>query len=162
MADPLQHPEVQFEAAGVRLPQILAILAGISILFLMVLFATWRHFRPPAPPNEQQLESYDFPAEHLPQRPHLESLDDAYGARGTRFVVKEHSLEQRLHSYGTTHENGFVHVPIERAMSAVVENLPVKAVPREEAEKSFGLLGGGGTSSGRIYEKPPAWWGPQP
>ena len=162
MADPLKHSEVEFETAGIRLPQILAILAGIGILFLVVLIATWRYFRPASPPDDQQLESYDFPAEHLPRRPHLESLDDAYGARRVRAQGKERSLEQRLHTFGTTSENGFVHVPIERAMTAVIEKLSVKPVPREEVEKSFGLPGGGGTSSGRIFEKPPAWWGTQP
>ncbi|HEY2251673.1 MAG TPA: hypothetical protein VGH74_11455 [Planctomycetaceae bacterium] len=162
MADPLRHPEVEFEPAGVRLRQILAILAGIAGLFLLVLFATWRHFRPPSPPDEQQLESYDLPAEHLPRRPRLEPLDATSGALHSRILVNEQLLEQRLHGYGTTAEKGFVHVPIERAMTAVLEKLPVKPIPREEMVKSFGLLGGGGPGSGRIYQKPPAWWGPQP
>jgi hypothetical protein len=144
------------------LRQILAILAGIAGLFLLVLVVTWRYFRPPSPPDAQQLESYDLPAEHLPRGPRLEPLDATNGARHSRILVDEQLLEQRLHGYGTTSENGFVHVPIERAMTAVREKLPVKPVPREEMEKSFGLLGGGEPDSGRNYQKPPAWWGPQP
>ena len=64
--------------------------------------------------------------------------------------------EKALNSYGTTAENGFVHIPIQQAIKAVAGSLPAKGTSQGRAAHDNGLLESGDSNSGRMFR------GPQP
>jgi hypothetical protein len=73
------------------------------------------------------------------------------GVEGTNVWERQLAKERVLHSYGKTDEDGFVHIPIQEAMTTLAEQLS-KAKPPEPAH-SEGLLDAGESNSGRMFRE---------
>lgn len=152
------HEDVQYEQAELSVNRVVAVLVGIAIVFTGVfLLDGWILVantsdvdRASTPPN------YSLPAEPKPSRPHLEPLDYETAVASNVFglqLEKEHVL----HTYGTTSEAGYVRIPIDKAMKLSAIAMPVRQRGMEVPAKSFGLVGGGESNSGRKYSEAPSW-----
>ncbi len=65
---------------------------------------------------------------------------------------RQASREEILNSYGPTTEEGFVHIPIERAMKMLENKLPARAEPpADQTRRSDGLVDSGEPNSGGIF-----------
>ena len=61
---------------------------------------------------------------------------------------------QTLYSYGPTHDEDYVHVPIDEAMKQLANKLPVREAPSaEQARREGGLVDAGESNSGRMFRK---------
>jgi hypothetical protein len=67
-----------------------------------------------------------------------------------RLAAKEKALD----SYGPTTEKGFIHIPIQQAMKAIAGKLPIRKQPQASTAASSGLLDGGESNSGRMFQGP--------
>jgi len=151
------HEEVKYEESDVSLAGVIAILIAIALVFAGVFFlCAWMLMM--SQPNSWRAASssnYAVPADQKPAPPRLEPLDFE-GAAATDVFAKQLKLEHTLHTYGDTAVDDFVHIPIERATQLVVQSLPVREGSQPPA-KSFGLVGGGESNSGRLYSEAPSW-----
>jgi hypothetical protein len=155
----LLHDEVRFEDAEVGVFKIVAVLAGIALVFVGVGLVSWwmlnlntKDARHAAPGSD-----YSVPTESLPAGPRLEPLDRTSATAAADDFASQLAMENELHGYGTTSEKGFVHIPIERAMKLAIEAMPARKEAAQLPAKSFGLSGGGESNSGRVYSEGPKW-----
>jgi hypothetical protein len=155
----LLHDEVHFEDADVGVFKIIAVLAGIALVFVGVGLVSWwalklntKGVRHAVPGSD-----YSVPTESLPAGPRLEPLDRTSATAAADDFARQLAMEHELHSYGATSEKGFVHIPIERAMKLVIETAPVRKESGQLPAKGFGLSGGGESNSGRVYSEGPKW-----
>ena len=58
-----------------------------------------------------------------------------------------------LHRYGRADEDGFVYIPIDRAMKMLAKKLPARAAQDERPSRANGLVDGGEPNSGRLFKK---------
>jgi len=152
------HEDVRHEDSEVHAGYILAVLAAIALVFIGVgivcrWFIDWNErgaVRAPTAPRNHSL------ANELPPVPRLEPLDATEPTTANVFA-RQLEKERALHGYGQTAEDGFVHVPIERAMELAVETMPVRGQAETLPRKGFGLIGGGESNSGRLYSEAPSW-----
>lgn len=154
------HDQVRFEGQEITLRGILGVLVAIALVFGGVGGVAWRFLqsknvpmaRPPASPQ------YRMPSESLPAEPRLEPLMEVMGDRSANVFARQLAKEQVLHSYGTTPDEDYVHIPIKTAMKIAVERLPTQQTSSSH-EKSYGLQGGGESNSGRLFQGAPSWYG---
>jgi hypothetical protein len=84
----------------------------------------------------------------------LEQLDRVAGLERSNVHVREESKEAILRSLGPTADEGFVHVPIERAMALLADKMPVRpATPADQQRREGGLVDGGEPNSGRAFKR---------
>ena len=69
-------------------------------------------------------------------------------------------MESTLHNYGRTSDQNFVHIPIEEAIKILAAKLPSQPRSSPNVYKSYGLVEGGESNSGRIYQEAPSWLEP--
>ena len=72
-----------------------------------------------------------------------ELLERGLDARAVRRAVR----------YGRAEEDGFVDIPIERAMKLLANKLPARATEDDRASRAGGLVDGGEPNSGRLFKK---------
>jgi hypothetical protein len=87
-------------------------------------------------------------------------LDAAAGELPENIAARQLRMERILHSYGRTSDERFVRIPIELAIKAAATRLPAPPATPEQLDRSFGLVGGGESSSGRNYQEAPTWFAP--
>lgn len=168
-----REPAIRYERKDISLRWILMLVAGATCLIVVQLTVTWwlleadrqRH-------RELMKSSYPVapaPSTTLPPEPRLEPLDRYAGVESSNVFLRQLAYERTLHSYGTTGEEGFVHIPIEDAMKLAAGKLPVRAetpAPEQPGNeknaagpstrpppKDNGLLGWGDANSGRVYRE---------
>ncbi len=94
--------------------------------------------------------SYSLTTDKLPAEPRLEPLEShSPSTRGT-FAAAEREKEAMLHRYGRTEEDGYVHIPIEKAMERAAKDLQASQRSNAPERKSRGLVTGGEANSGRV------------
>jgi hypothetical protein len=152
------HEEVQYEQAELSVNGVVAVLAGIAIVFTGVfLICRWLLIANTSDADRAATApNYTLPAEAKPTEPRLEPLDYSTAITANVFagqLEKEHML----HTYGATSEGDYVHIPIEKAMKLSTEAIPPRQGGTEQPVKSFGLVGGGESNSGRKYSEAPSW-----
>ncbi|HWY88603.1 MAG TPA: hypothetical protein VNX28_17960, partial [Gemmataceae bacterium] len=102
------------------------------------------------------------PSRTLPPEPRLEQLD--YLAEKSDFdaFARQKAKLNILHTLGPTGEQGFVHIPIDRAMEFLANKLPVRSQADEAnaPRRDNGLVSGGASNSGRLFNRrSPRWYG---
>jgi hypothetical protein len=93
--------------------------------------------------------------ERLPPEPRLEQINVREGVAAARVADLYARDADILHSYGPTQEKGFVHIPIERAMTLLEGKLPVRKEPAPDGKRDQGLLDWGESNSGRLFRGNP-------
>jgi hypothetical protein len=158
--DKSAHAEVDYDRSEASLLGIAIVLLGIASTFgIAVLIAFWFvDAHKPAIEANPSLSSYGATSTLLPPEPRLEPLDSARGGPQGNGFARQLAMEHLLHSYGRTPDASFVHIPVEEAMKLAISKLP--AQPRTSAQtfKSYGLVEGGESNSGRIYQEAPSWF----
>ena len=76
--------------------------------------------------KRSQLASELRPSPSLPAEPRLEQLDLLAGVEGQNLNRRMAGNEATLDSYGPSDDEGFIRVPIDRAMDFLVGRLPVR------------------------------------
>jgi hypothetical protein len=92
------------------------------------------------------------PSNTMPPEPRLEQLN-RLEALETHPISKTN--ENELHQFGPTDQQGYVHIPIERAIELIPDQLPVrKNQPSEDQLRhQNGLVGDGESNSGRLFRE---------
>jgi hypothetical protein len=89
----------------------------------------------------------------LPAQPRLEPLEPHSAKSSAAFVSRQREQEARLRGYGRTGEQRFVHVPIDKAIERLANDLKSKNPSSAPAPKSRGLVTGGEANSGRVFSE---------
>ena len=98
------------------------------------------------------------PSDGLPAEPRLEQVNRMAEIEKGNVYLMEETKERILHSYGSTPEANFVHIPIKRAMDLLANKLPARAEPAGDAKKENGLVDSGESNSGRMFRGEPRWF----
>jgi hypothetical protein len=153
------HPAVSYERTDVRSRGVLVVMLAAVAIVSATLLGVWFFFRG-YESHQANIKKSPYPLApgpitRLPDGPRLEQVDRLAGNDEPDVFLREKSREAVLHSTGPTSEPGFVHIPIERAMQLIVDELPVRRETKEGPVKDAGLLDGGGPNSGRLYREGP-------
>jgi heme/copper-type cytochrome/quinol oxidase subunit 1 len=154
-----QHPEVRHEPSDASLGGVIMVIVWAMFLGAVILVLVWQFFVQYRA-HEDQLRASPFPlalkpSESLPPEPRLEQLNRLANDPISNVYLRQQAREKKLNSYGHTEDKGYVHVPIERAMQAVVGELKARKDTSEPREN--GLYDAGESNSGRLFRKEPRW-----
>jgi hypothetical protein len=164
----VEHPQVRHETSDVRFRGILTVILVAVGLGAAHFWWLWVFFGQ-REQHQRAIDASFYPnaaerSMQLPSEPRLEQLDRLgppdrlSGSDAADIRRRELASEQLLASYGNTSDEGYVRVPIERAMEQVIGQLPVrKQSPTVDAAKDNGLLDSGASNSGRIFRGPRRW-----
>jgi cytoskeletal protein RodZ len=162
-AEPIEHPLVRHERSDADFRWILRIIIGALCFAVVALYSVWWFF---VHYNDYQaaIKRSSFPLaatprETLPSTPRLEQLNRMEGVETSNVYEREASKEDVLKRYGPTEEKGFVHIPIERAITKLLEDkLPTrKEPPPGDRKRENGLVDSGEPNSGRMFREKPLW-----
>jgi hypothetical protein len=157
----LQHPDVQFERSDAHFRPILMIVAAVLIFGIIIHLIVMRFFDTN---NEREAAAkrspYPLapgPSANRPREPRLEQIDRTppEGVDPIDASVRERSNLATLQSYGPTTQDGYVHVPIDRAMQVLLDKKTLKPRPEppaEERRRANGLLDAGEPNAGRLFK----------
>jgi hypothetical protein len=151
----IEHPGVQYERTdasfrGVLLVIVAAVvLAGVVQYGLLVFFESYRQRQAEVKRSPYPLAPE--PSTALPREPRLEQIDRLAGTEAANVYEGQASREAILDSYGPTDQEGFIHIPIDRAIQLLQNKLPARAEPpAEQRARSEGLVDWGESNSGRL------------
>jgi hypothetical protein len=151
---PDQNPSVRYEASDasfcwvVRIVVVALVAAAIIHVGVFAFFRGYRRHLDEIDRSQSPLAP--VPSQALPREPRLEQFD-----RLTDSGPASDSLpEANLGRYSRAQENGFVRVPIERAMEHLDGKLPARDEPSaEQTRRAGGLVDAGEPNSGRLFRK---------
>jgi hypothetical protein len=168
MADTIRHPDGRLEHPAVRHERTdvnhrwilggLFVSLGFAVLVLYVVWAFFTSYN-----NYQSaIKQSSFPlaprpSTTLPQEPRLEQINRLARMESPNVYLRERLQEESLHSYGATPHDGFVHIPIDRAMTWLENRLPARLEPPNSLSKANGLIDAGESNSGRLLRGKPRW-----
>ncbi len=152
----LLHPSVRSEHSDARFGWIFGLLLAAMFLAFVVHTAVWRFFLNYRS-SEAAIKASRYPlaptaVAPLPANPRLEQINRlAENERGNVYL-REVSKDIALQNYGDA-GNGYVHIPIDRAMDYLADKLPVRAQQpsAEQARRQNGLVDAGESNSGRMF-----------
>jgi hypothetical protein len=163
---PPVHPGVRTEKTDVSFRVVFGFIVGA------LFFAAWVHiillvFFHVRARDEAEAKASPYPltpplasankVANLPPEPRLEELNRLYNVEKSNVYERQESREHILDSYGPAQEEGYVHVPIDRAMKYLANKLPSRKPPADR-HKQNGLVDGGESNSGRLFRKEPPWF----
>jgi hypothetical protein len=157
----IEHPRVSYEPSNIRLGAVLGIMAFVICFACFHYWAAWEFFGSLKMHEEQEKRSQlapDLrPEPALPAKPRLEQLDRVAGIQTPNINRRMSVNEATLDSYGRVEEEGFVRVPIDRAIEQLVGRLPArKQQPHEQGHdnkaRDQGLVDSGDSNSGRMFK----------
>jgi hypothetical protein len=158
---PITHPEVRYETSDLNFRWLLAILIGAMVFGMIIQLAVWDFFSDyravQAEVKKSPFPLAPAPTDSLPPEPRLEQLDRLEEALASTAAAREATELSILNSYGPTLEEGYVHVPIDRAMKLVQRQLRSRADRQTEDKRENGLMDAGAPNSGRMYRGKPKW-----
>jgi hypothetical protein len=158
-----EHPSVRTEKTDASFSGVVIILlattgfAAIMFGVLLGVFYKWEQ-------HEAEIKKSPYPlaarpSTALPPEPRLEPLDRTSGIEKSDVYLRLERKEDVMNSYGPTPEEGYVHIPVGRAMDLLAGKLPARAAPpAEAARKADGLTDSGESNSGRMFREGPRWW----
>jgi hypothetical protein len=156
----LQHTAVRFEPSDAKFRWIFGIILGAIVVAVVIHVAVWGFFESRRD-REATVKRSDFPlapasSEALPPQPRLEQLNRIERIEKGNVYLREEQKEWTLDSYGPAGE-GYVHIPIDRAMDLLADKLPVRTArpPADQARRQNGLVDAGASNSGRMFAGPP-------
>jgi hypothetical protein len=138
MADEETNVGVSYERKDVRLGVVLALLTVAGGLVIFVFFGVWWFYWGEESVQKKAKGSTEALAPLFPQEPRLEQIDALAGMGSTNVDKRLVEQERLLNSYGPTEDKGFVHIPIQQAIEAVADKLPVRKQPPAEAKNKRG------------------------
>jgi hypothetical protein len=155
----LEHPRVAYERSNAPLGAVLGIMAFVICFACAHYWAAREFFQGLEAHEEQQKRSHLVPALRpdpaLPARPRLEQIDRFADIETPNINRRMSVNEAALGGYGETDEDGYVRVPIERAMEQLVGRTPVRKQPSTKQKKGpvrdQGLINAGDSNSGRMF-----------
>jgi hypothetical protein len=158
-----EHPEIKTEESDVSFTAVAVVLGTLVVLAVLMHIVLWGFFKKR---EEQQsdVKRSPFPlaaqpGNSLPPEPRLEPLDRTSGVESSNVYLRLEEKEAATRRYGPTTEEGYVHIPVGRAMDLLAGKLPARAAPPAEAERrANGLAGSGEPNSGRMFREGPRWW----
>lgn len=155
----IEHPHVRSEHTDVTLRSVvIALLIAIGFAafvswIVLEFFYSYRGY-------QQAIKKSPFPVapppavtedpRRIPQ-PRLEPVDRLAGIEKANVFERQLNREKELHGYGPTEESGYVHVPIERAMERLANQLPHRKETAKNRYKENGLVDAGESNSGRMF-----------
>jgi hypothetical protein len=147
-----EHGEVRYERMDIRLRVVLLMLLGAGVFALVDQVAIWQLFKFRKGAQQTSVES-PYPnspnvSSRLPSEPRLEQINRLAAVKSANAYERLKAQESLLHSYGPTNDKGFVHIPIDEAIKAVADRLPVRKDMPSEADR--GLINWGESNSGRM------------
>ncbi len=149
------HPTVQYEPSDASFRWIVGLILGALIFGAVVHFAVQRFFRSyEAYQAEIKASRYPLaagPGLRKPPEPRLEQVDRMAGIESGNVALRYEAKESVLKSYGPAGE-GYVHIPIDRAIDMLADKLPARAngPGEEQAKRQNGLVDDGESNSGRL------------
>jgi hypothetical protein len=157
MTDTNQHPNVRYEPTDASFRWVLGILAGSLILAACVFFLVnsfffrYRDYQDTIGQSHFPLAPVGSPT--LPSEPRLEQVNRMSSIETGDISRRLESKEDALNNYGSTKEQGYVHIPIDRAIDRLANKLPVRAKQptAEQERRQNGLVDAGESNSGRMF-----------
>jgi hypothetical protein len=162
----IEHPRVHYEHSDASFHWVLGFVIGAAILGFFIRHGVLLYFNHSRDQlAESRKSSFPLavrPSGTLPPEPRLEQLD--YMKENTDFDVfaRQKAKSNMLNAFGPTGEQGFVHIPIDRAMELLANKLPVRkqGVEANAPRRDNGLVSGGASNSGRLLNRrSPRWNG---
>jgi hypothetical protein len=158
----IEHPRVRHEGSDINVQAILWVLLAALCLGALTLSTILRfHNRYAAYQDAIKRSSFPLsasPDDSLPKEPRLEQVDRMVGSNRPYVYQREQAKEELLHSYGRAAQEGFVHIPIERAMDILArKGLPTRD-SASSSVKQNGLVDSGESNSGRMFRKEARWF----
>lgn len=154
----IEHPRVRHEPRDVRFRWVLVVVIVAVCVATVHYYLVWRYLQSQiAAQNVEKRSPFPLaptPSTKLPPEPRLEQLNRMSGVASSNVYDRLAAAEKVLHSYGSTEEQGFVHIPIQQAMQRVAGQLPARKEPPAYPPKSQGLVDAGESNSGRMYRGP--------
>jgi hypothetical protein len=149
------HLEVRHEPTDVSVRWILWLLAGGVLLGLIINVAIWFLFQTLAC-HQDHVKQSPFPLaptpnERLPAEPRLEQLERTANPSRENAFLRQAAREAKLKTYGHTEQAGYVHIPIDRAMTALAGKLPVRQKDSANDKRAGGLVDAGASNAGRLF-----------
>ena len=167
MPDEIQHsdgrienPSVRYDRTDANFGRILSILIGAAI-FAVILFSGMRIFFNEYRDHQAEIKKSPYPlapgpSTALPREPRLEQVDRLAEIETPNVYDRLESKEHKLNNYGSTSEQDFLHIPIDRAMELLANKLPVRPEPPGDKSKhADGLIDAGESNSGRLFQRRP-------
>jgi hypothetical protein len=151
----IEHPRVHRETRDARVGCIFALMGAAICIAALHYYGLWRYYVFQEAQQQQSKQSdhplSPKPSRALPPAPRLEPLDRMAEFEGSNVFARRAVRERRLHGYGPTEEEGYVHIPIEQAVRQLAGKLPAREEPPPAPQKSHGLVTGGESNSGRMF-----------
>jgi hypothetical protein len=157
----IEHPSVLHERSDAAFRWIMGIGVASVVLAALILGVVWWFFRGygdyQARIKRSPYPLASEPSSALPAEPHLEQLNRIRGIVSSNVYQRQADKEDVLNSYGPSAEKGYIHIPIERAMSLLEGKLPARQEAAEEGKRANGLIDAGEPNSGRLFRGTPQW-----
>jgi hypothetical protein len=154
-----ERPLVQYERTDASHRWIIGLFGAAVVLGVLILGGIWlfyaRYRDYQAEVKKSNFPLSPAPSPTLPPEPRLEQLDRLSGSKSSGAVEVVVPREAALNTYGPTAEEGFVRIPIDRAMQVLEDRLPVRAEAPEDHGKGNGLVAAGEPNSGRVFRRSP-------
>ncbi len=150
----IEHPRVRRESSDVRFRWVLAFVVVSILVGAGQLVLVWQVFEAGLQYVERENASRYPLAKRgisLPRDPRLEQLNRTQGLESGNVRQLESVDLAKLGQFGSTSDEGYVHIPIDDAMDLVVKRLPVRKQNADDDYRSRGLVGGGESNSGRMF-----------
>ena len=151
------HANVRYEPTDANFRWIICILVGslivAAVIFFMVnsFFFRYRDY-------QDTIGQSNFPLAPvgnatLPPEPRLEQVNRMVNIETGNVYRRLETKEDTLKKYGSTEDQGYVHIPIDRAMDLLANKLPVRAEQptAEQQRRQNGLVDAGESNSGRMF-----------
>ncbi len=152
-----RHPNVGYEPRDVRFRFVLITILVAICIGVAQFYWIWQWFRDAEDQRAASISTDRLvaqPGMKLPPEPRLEQLDRIAGIETPDIRHQDAPKEQQLATYGITDEPGYIHIPIDRAMELVIDQLPVRKQSAElDAIKDRGLLDSGESNAGRMFRE---------
>ncbi len=162
----LEHPAVRYEHSDASFGWVFGILIAAAVLGVFIHVVVLKYFLN-AREHQARVKESNYPLatdpSALPSRPRLEPVDRMERIERGNVYLRQESKERTLRSYGKVPgEEGYVHIPIDRAMDLLADKLPARsdAPSAERARKQNGLVDGGEPNSGRMFREKAPWYEP--
>ena len=164
----IEHPSVRSEASDASFRSVGAVLVGALVLAVVIFVSVWGFFncyndsqsalrKSPYPLAPAPAPAAPGSSRGLPPEPRLEQLDRLSGIETANVYRREAAKENVLESYGKTDDDGFIHVPVERAIQHLAGKLPDRKDEPPGAQHANGLVDSGAPNSGRLFREKPKW-----
>jgi hypothetical protein len=155
---PIEHPEVRFEPTDVSFRAIAFVLLGAAVVGVII-FVGVRFFFDGYRDHQAKIKASSFPlaeapSTKLPKEPRLEQVNRVERIDRSDVYKREADKLKILNSYAPTEDEGFIRVPIDRAMEYLANKLPSRPEPSpDQKRRAGGLLDAGEPNSGRMFRR---------